>query len=1219
MTAVYQLLLIAAVLSPLVICELTLKEYYVSPTVSTQLSTKDFSYSCPTTVASSSNCYTLTQYYTGNYNKSNTVFKLLPGIHHIETSLILYNLINLTIEAASNVNGEFPMIVLESIDCRMSDIMPLLTSEDDYWYVPACSTIYISDCDNIILRQIRIKSSVRWIQPLNPKYFKYFVAADISFNRVSNIIVEGVSAKRGIVTQSSDAVIISDSTFGEVSDNSHQPLLCDQTPNSSTDAQYGVFLSVTTNTVLSNVTAINTVFYGIYLLRTIEITLIDITSLYTVYGALIALDNAWYTDIVRPSLEICLENIWPAVNVHTSVNTTVTGARLTGGTIFLISDSINVSFSELVMRDVLTESHGVHLLTSTNITFQNCTFSDFKPPTQINTDVVSSPSIIFAYFSQGIYINDCVFTRNHIVCISARASNVTFSGVIEFSNNTASSGTAITIAKESNVTLEEDSRVVFFRNRAVSSGGAIYIATGEDELQEELLSQHWCFLHLRGSRISPRLTFTGNSAGKAGDVLYGGHLAIGYNGIDENCLQNFLNASTISESSFSTIASESSRVCLCNSDGVPDCHVLDWDNQIIYPGQTINVSVVAVGQAFGSVTDSVFAQFVRFSPNTTVPELSEEQYTQSVLKDHCNILRYTIFQTPAQPTKATLALTPQFKEISYYPSNNSVSKVMKQYRIWAEMKTLDTPFPKQILQCPLGFELRGSSAKKCVCSQLLQSLPKVVCDIRDETISRSGLVWIGVGSNDTIIVSEYCPLNYCKNEMHPMILGDYDAQCNYDHSGILCGDCRAGLSLALGTSQCLTCSNWYLFLILPFALAGILLVAFIKVINLTTAHGRINGLIFYVNIVKANEFIFLPQEGANPITLFISWTNLDLGIETCFFDGLSAYMKAWMQFLFPLYIWVIAGGIVVLSKYSSRIASLMGNNSVSVLATLFFLSYAKLLRIVIVGLSYTVIRSADGNRVVWSADGNIEYLGPHHAPLFVVCTATLLFMWLPYTLLLFCGQWLYKFKNRSVIRLLGKITPFLDAHYGPLKGRHRYWFGAQLLIRAAILLISSSVPSNRSSTIILAISVSAVVLTGISSLGFYRNKIVSLFELTFFLNLSLLGISTFFTRSTGQTPTLPAYTLITVALFQFIALVIYQLYRRFKTTKAMMMCCDWLRRKQGFQVMEEEEQEDDWETYEMLALEREREARKSLRRPDVRVNNNIISNDVLTSDSSPTY
>ena len=154
---------------------------------------------------------------------------------------------------------------------------------------------------------------------------------------------------------------------------------------------------------------------------------------------------------------------------------------------------------------------------------------------------------------------------------------------------------------------------------------------------------------------------------------------------------------------------------------------------------------------------------------------------------------------------------------------------------------------------------------------------------------------------------------------------------------------------------------------------------------------------------------------------FISWFNLDLGIETCFYDGLDAYAKAWLQFVLPFYIWCIAGLIVILARYSIKLARLTGNNSVPVLATLFLLSYAKLLHNVITILSYTTVDTAQGQKVVWSADGNIDYLGPQHVPLFTAAIATLILLWLPYTTSFLCGQWVCTI-NLSFITRMSNVT-----------------------------------------------------------------------------------------------------------------------------------------------------------------------------------------------------
>ena len=292
-------------------------------------------------------------------------------------------------------------------------------------------------------------------------------------------------------------------------------------------------------------------------------------------------------------------------------------------------------------------------------------------------------------------------------------------------------------------------------------------------------------------------------------------------------------------------------------------------------------------------------------------------------------------------------------------------------------------FPKEIYSypvyinisfrpCPPGFSLSKDPPFRCDCNRFIKQLPGIKCHIQDQTISRSGLVWITTDGNETVTASN-CPYNYCNRERINVTLQDPDSQCNFNHSGTLCGGCQPGLSLALGTNKCLHCPNTHIALLLPFALAGVILVCFIKVVDLTIADGTLNGLIVYANIVKANEHLVYNEKQTNPLAVFIAWINLDLGIETCFFNDLTAYGKTWLQLVFPLYISTIAGLIIILAKYSDRVANVIGNNSVPVLATLFLLSYAKLLRTIITALSYTTLSTTHGSKAVWSADGNLDF------------------------------------------------------------------------------------------------------------------------------------------------------------------------------------------------------------------------------------------------------
>ena len=85
---------------------------------------------------------------------------------------------------------------------------------------------------------------------------------------------------------------------------------------------------------------------------------------------------------------------------------------------------------------------------------------------------------------------------------------------------------------------------------------------------------------------------------------------------------------------------------------------------------------------------------------------------------------------------------------------------------------------------------------------------------------------------------------------------------------------------------------------------GVALVFLLLVCKLTVATGMLNGLVFYANVVGVHRTIFLPVESTDAFSIFIALLNLDFVIETCFYDGMDAYSKTWLQFVFPLYIWV---------------------------------------------------------------------------------------------------------------------------------------------------------------------------------------------------------------------------------------------------------------------------------------------------------------------------
>ena len=281
-------------------------------------------------------------------------------------------------------------------------------------------------------------------------------------------------------------------------------------------------------------------------------------------------------------------------------------------------------------------------------------------------------------------------------------------------------------------------------------------------------------------------------------------------------------------------------------------------------------------------------------------------------------------------------------------------------------KTLSNQYSIRVTlkDCPIGFILKTN---RCLCTSLLEFHKGIGCDYDTFKIIRDRHTWVSVITKDNythpqkgIVIHDHCPYDYCRNDNNSLLfhLEFPDDQCAFNHSGILCGACKENFSLVLGTSNCKECSKSMHFLVIVpcIILAGIMLVGFLTFTNLTVSTGTINGLIFYANIIRATHTVYFPPEiSASFLSTFIAWLNLDLGIETCFYDGLNAYSKTWLQYAFPFYIWLMVITIIVASHYSSIAAKFTPNNALQVLATLFLLSYAKIIRTVIIVFSSSEI------------------------------------------------------------------------------------------------------------------------------------------------------------------------------------------------------------------------------------------------------------------------
>ena len=714
----------------------------------------------------------------------------------------------------------------------------------------------------------------------------------------------------------------------------------------------------------------------------------------------------------------------------------------------------------------------------------------------------------------------------------ASNNNMTFDGNISFTNNGDSTSEAISFGGgmylfNSTISIMPDT-TVYWENNSASLGGAIYVQDRTSPLSycpqidnsgiiiiTDIIR---CFYQLPGGDFShnTRLVFRNNSAEREGSALYGGAI--------NKCRLMF---DTIFEIEYGNKNSEiypnPLRICPCQHNH-PDYSNLNI-YKTVYPGETFLVLVVASG--WQSVT---FSAKVGSRVQNESSSLQGFQYSQEI-NSNCTPLNFTVFSL----LNSVLLQLYEEGACGTFGDILNIHLTINQ-------------------NCPPGFNI-SEMTRSCDCDKKLQRFTNR-CNITSGKITRDSdqQFWVGYDNQSNgLILHALCPLDYCTSQTVDFSLNNTDVQCAYNRSGRLCGACKANYSLVLGTSHCEQCNNSHLALLILFAVIGVALVFLLLVCKLTVAAGTLSGLVFYANIVGPNRTIFLPEESP-VLSVFIAWLNLDFGIETCFYNRMDAYSKTWLQFVFPVYLWVIVGLVIVVSNCSRRFANLLGNNPVPILATLILLSYAKILRTLVAAINFTHLEYPDKLIKVWLHDANIDYLVGKHIPLFIVAVLVFLFLFLPYTLLLVFGQWLQAISHLRLFSWINRLKPFMDSYHAPYKAKHRYWPGLLLVLRIILLLafaIEFNPQQNRTSINLLSILVVAgfLQLWAWISGGVYRNWCLDALEGSFILNLTILASATYYVNRLEGDQLAAGCTSVSIALVTFIGILTYHIFQQMRQTK----------------------------------------------------------------------
>ena len=689
-------------------------------------------------------------------------------------------------------------------------------------------------------------------------------------------------------------------------------------------------------------------------------------------------------------------------------------------------------------------------------------------------------------------------------------------------------GGGMSLEANTNILFDLPAKLTFIDNHAETKGGAIFVAKSAFLLDA-------CSFDIPLSNTNPigdsGFYFTNNTANIAGSILYGGDVDTCFVSNFPNVFSQLYHVVEHDENDISTISSNPINVCFCSEDGVPDCSI-DAIDRVGLPGSNVIVSIAIVGQRSGTTPGTL--QVKEFVENVKVDEFFES-HDDSVCHDYIHFLR--LYQnnnmnfSPAQGSTILNLSAVISSAISYEQS------------LLAHSITVSIT----IMECPLGFEL-SQSLGVCDCNRIFQDL-QPECNIIAEEISRDGDAWLGYDEDgDCLIGHDKCPFDYCDTSMVTFTINNTDPQCNLNRQGLLCGECEEGLTLLLGSNRCGECSNSHLALLSLFMLAGIALVALIIVLNLTVSQGTINDLIFVANVVVLAEPHFFPHGPIPVLSQFISWINLDFGIETCFFVRLNGYYKVWLQYVFPFYIWLVILAMIYLAKYR-HFSRLLGRQAIPVLSTLILLSYTKLFCTITLSLHSITINCGDGTLpLAWYADPNVKYFSLEHSILLGFSFLVLIFLVLPYTILLLFNPIIEKHTSnvmkcesfqKCFQAVWQRLKPFLDAYNGPYKDETRFWTGLLLFTRLIIILTTAL--SNKQEIISPTIMLLLVILFAISMSagGIYKNQYCNALGSWYLLLLAVMSCAV-----AADYAYIGTIVGLSLTLLTFICVLIYHIYLR---------------------------------------------------------------------------
>ena len=712
---------------------------------------------------------------------------------------------------------------------------------------------------------------------------------------------------------------------------------------------------------------------------------------------------------------------------------------------------------------------------SHRLTFDGCEFSSntVTAPSTFSATLVGAGAIQIQ--NTLIELKDTIVKDTNGSGIQCVDSTVIISGDVTFSNNSAVYGGGAQMIGYSYFVATNHSKLIFRRNTAYQTGGGIYYTTPQNVV---LSSRFDCFLYfdtfdpfcVEGCTFLDLdfvLSFENNTA-LLGTMIYGAVLdtcvwsytlsePIGPGGGGKNHTIELL--STYYNDTFQF--DQPLRPTGVNTNAVDPMVKVKLNNNStlsVMPGEQFAVTGNPIDLLGNTVSDVMLAV------------IDNPIYVNGTPTTHARVGSDGLWRIRGN-SESSLSVSGPKDFTTVVSVKSSLSHASSSLNI-------------QLTNCRPGFQ-NNSETYQCECDELLLNYyfeDNLRCNATNGSFSVRNGYWFGnLNGGNTLVdnnVSQYvlslCGSFYCDNPLYrrhrsegqPVSLpvGGFQyvdpdnlfSQCLANRDGLLCGQCKEGFSVVLGTLRCEDCSNSFgIFFIIPFAILGILLMCVVTISDFHVSGGYINGLILYSNIIDIYYHELVKRNIPYGILVVYEWLSLRWGIPVCFYQGLDPLAQAGLEFVFPIYMGLLLIITALVARYCpipQRYRNAI--NLPKMFATMLFLTFGAVLGSSIRILSFVVVYTASRSwSVRWRGDPNILYFQDvRHIILAVMSIAAIAYLIGTTTLLIipekFCRLTWCKRQQR-------RWKPISDVFQAPFRKPYfcRTWEGWRLLFRVLVICV----------------------------------------------------------------------------------------------------------------------------------------------------------------------